>query len=535
MRKSTGILLLVVLNVTLAGCVLIFRKSTVERVEPRSVASSTAPVSVPIKAYLTNGDILILEQGAQFTETTMEGWGYRYALESIATPTKRGEEQAAPVAAAFVEHRIPLDSLEAVETYRVETKEGLSIGVSLLATSALVIGVPLLYKALFGSCPTTYSEGETGPVLEAESFSNSIVPLFERRDVDRLRVTADGNGQVRLEVRNEALETHYINHVELLAVGHASEVLATTTPEGEIVLLGDHTAPPVATSRAGADVSAVLAGPDERAYRTADATLDRVSAADLLDYIDLSLPHPGTDSAAVVLRLRNSLLTTVFFYEFILGRQGAEALNWLGRDLNDLPTVVAMGDFYQRRMGLRVSVREAGGYREVGRVPEVGPIAWNEVAVPVAAPPGDSLHLRLSFVADAWRIDQVAVASRIARTSVDRLPLQRVEDARGVPSEGIRERLADADEAYVVTYPGQRFSIMFTTPPLAAGETQTFFLAAQGYYTEWVRGQWIREAAREGRDTFRATDETLAAAIDRWRVVHEDYEAHFETTKIPVR
>jgi hypothetical protein len=58
-------------------------------------------------------------------------------------------------------------------------------------------------------------------VEEAELFSNSIAPLFEARDVDRLQAQPDANGMLRLDVRNEAMETHYINHLQLFEVQHA--------------------------------------------------------------------------------------------------------------------------------------------------------------------------------------------------------------------------------------------------------------------------------------------------------------------------
>ena len=34
----------------------------------------------------------------------------------------------------------------------------------------------------------------------------------------------DADGVVRLELRNEALETHFLNHIELLSVRHAAGV-----------------------------------------------------------------------------------------------------------------------------------------------------------------------------------------------------------------------------------------------------------------------------------------------------------------------
>src|SRR5678809_654746 len=90
----------------------------------------------------------------------------------------------------------------------------------MLATAATMApGVGLacaLDPKCFGSCPTFYRDSAGTPVLEAEGFSYSIAPLFEARDVDRLRARPGSDGKLALEVRNEAFETHFLNHLELL-------------------------------------------------------------------------------------------------------------------------------------------------------------------------------------------------------------------------------------------------------------------------------------------------------------------------------
>ena len=45
--------------------------------------------------------------------------------------------------------------------------------------------------------------------------------FMDASDLDPLRVRPDADGVIRLELRNEALETHFINHVEVVAVRHA--------------------------------------------------------------------------------------------------------------------------------------------------------------------------------------------------------------------------------------------------------------------------------------------------------------------------
>ncbi|MEO8323458.1 MAG: hypothetical protein ABI571_04885, partial [Actinomycetota bacterium] len=62
---------------------------------------------------------------------------------------------------------------------------------------------------------------------------------------------------------------------------------------------------------------------DGNVFSTAEETLRRVSRADFDDHIDLTVhAAPGTDSVAVVLDMRNSLLNTVLLYDQILAAPG---------------------------------------------------------------------------------------------------------------------------------------------------------------------------------------------------------------------
>jgi len=515
MRKSTFLTVAIVTAtiLTISGCVWIFRTVDVKSVTPES----SDEVTSPIKAHLLDGTIALFPAGATFEDDSLFGEGRLYALR-MDTATRV--------------QSLSLEQIAAVETYEQRTLTDKSVAVSLLATLGTVIATPFIMVAIFGSCPTIYSEADSEMLLEAESFSNSIVPLFEKRDVDRLHAQPDASGLMELEVRNEALETHYINHLELVEVTHRPGALAVPAELGTAMVLSDLRPASSATDRAGRNVSDVLHSPDGVAFRTDPAILKGVHVDDLTDYIDLVVPSPSTDTVAVLLRLRNSLLNTVLFYDYMLKAQGPRALEWMSKDLNTVSAALTLGDFYQTHMGLRVAVRDGDVYREVGRVREVGPIAWSDVAVSVPVPKGDSLHIRLSFIADAWRIDHVAVALEVDRETVRRLPLDRVLDADRETDQAAHVKLTHPDHDYLITMPGQRFWIQFETDPAPENREHTYFIAAQGYYTEWMRGTWLRE--EEPRD-FEPTAETLLAVIHRWSEVMPSFEARFESTKIPVR
>jgi hypothetical protein len=408
---------------------------------------------------------------------------------------------------------------------------------STLATLGVIGGAVAIACAAdpkcFGSCPTYYSDSAGTLVLEAEGFSYSVAQLFEARDVDRLRLRAAPDGIVRLEVRNEAFETHFINHLELLDVRHSSEEIVLPDELNRPVVVRELAPPVRARDRLGRDVRALLAAPDGDVYRTAAEVLGRARVGDLEDAIEITVPAPSSaDSVAIVLRLRNSLLNTILFYDIMLGDPGARSLDWVGYDLQQVGPAVELAQWYQKTMGMQIAVRGAAGFREIAHLKDTGPVAWKDVAIVVPVLERDSVRIRLSFPADNWRIDRVAVAARFRRATPVVHRLAAVHDAADRSDTTARASMLAADGRYLETSAGQRFVAEFFAGP-APGVTRTFLLASQGYYTEWVRRGWI--VAPRATRTFVPSDTALAEAIARWRVTQDTLEARFMATRVPVR
>lgn len=500
---------------TVSGC--IFSKLSVEEV-PRSAALTV--VTSPVKAHLLDGSMVVFSKGAAVGGGFVKGEGERYALGN---PNPVRSEA------------IPLDSVVGMESYQVSVKRGTT---TLATTGTVVLGAVatvLVLKALFGSCPTFYSDSAGTHVLEAEGFSYSIAPLFEQRDVDRLRTGVGPDGTVRLEVRNEALETHYINHLELVETRHRIGETVVPDQSGFPLILGPLSPPIAARDRAGRDVLPALASGDGDIFATDARTLAAADSTDLHDYVDITVARPPkADSLAIVFRLRNSLLNTVLLYDGILADQGAASLDWLGRDMQKITNAIDLGRWYQKNMGMRISVRDGGVYRQVARFTDKGPIAFHDIAVVVPAPLGDSVHVRLSFVADDWRIDKVSTASTFSRAPVRTIPLQQVVGSDGAADTAAFASLSAPDDRYLTTAPGQRFSARFTAGETSSDSVRTFMLASQGYYTEWVRGDWMKKTTAEA-EPFVASKGSIAKAIGRWRSRQADLERQFYSTAIPTR
>lgn len=475
---------------------------------------TTGPVTVssPVKAHLTDGSTVVFEEGITVANGQVTGNGRKYDL-TLDTSVRVSS--------------IALDNVAAMESYQTPIQAGDTAAVNVVATPFVVIGALGLAKALFGSCPTTYSLDESGPILEAESFSYSIAPSFEARDVDRLNVPPADREFIDLIVRNEALETHYINHLELLEVIHEDGETVFPDPQGRPLVVGNLNAPRLVMDRGGRRVPGILDLPDSAYWSSDAARLQRASLDDFEDYVDLEFEAPrGSDKVALVFRLRNTLLNTVLLYDVMLKDQGFRALDWLGRDLDRFFDKARLGLWYRDRMGMRISVWDGGKFRQVARVGDQGPIAWKDVAVILPVLDSDRMRVRLSFVVDNWHIDWVGISPEVHRADARAVPLAEVEVPDKGPLGGALENLASPDQAYVVTRPGEALHARFDVGAVPEGRTRTFLLAAQGYYIEWMRHDWLQETSPK---PFKPSDESLIKAIRLWEAKRDTFQKQFET------
>jgi hypothetical protein len=518
--------------VLVGGCINVFFRTEVVPVAYTGIAERSV-IQSPVKAHLADGSTVVFAGGATVTPTEITGNGISYPLLS-----RTGVARSS----------IPLDSVVGVEAFEQRVLAAQSVVVSIAATAAGMLGTAALLVAIFGSCPTVYADSAGTPILQAEGFSYSIAPLLEHRDVDPLRVQPGLDGAVRLELRNEALETHFINHIELLGAVHAAGTRVVPDQAGEAVTVGSFRPLARAVDRAERDIRATLAEPDGRLFSSAPSVVDAAREGDLDDWIDLVVNDlPPGDSIAVVLRLRNSLLNTVLLYDGVLG--GRDAPDWLGRDLQRIAAVTDLARWYVATMGLRAFVGDSGSASGIqraapdARLGDVGPLAFRDVALvlPRPAPDAPTARVRLRFIADNWRIDHAEVAAVVTRPALVTVPLAAVHvetPATGGPAAVDTAALAaltEADDRYLETRPGQSMKLIFAPmkAQVSADSTMTYLMTWQGWYREWIRGSWLAKPSRT--TPFVPGDAAILKALRQWRAQQADFERQFYNTRIPVR
>jgi hypothetical protein len=467
----------IVLAVLACGCAIGYR-------QPRLDEPSAPPVAgkdlKELKVHLKSGELVVLRSWKAAPgegHLTGDGQAYTIAREKKGLP---GHQEIAIADVALLETNSPASVT--------------SIGMGLIATTTVVLGgisgvCAIDPKGCFGSCPTFYLEDRGGREAErpqAEGFSESIARVLEARDVDALVAARPGGSVVSIVMRNEALETHAVRRVRLLA---------TPRPRGGRVLAGTDDrfyptpglVPPLSCRAPEGDCREALGEVDgkDRASTTDDADL----AA--REVIELTF-KPAHGPRGIAIAARQTLLSTFLFYQTMaytgrgagaflaaLERGGPEA----GRRALGMARVLG---------GIDVEVTEGDGPgRLIGRFDEAGPIAGDLQVLPFEASGTGPMHVRLRLARGHWRLDAVALSELedpVAPIALEPASVER----DGRTDERARAVLATSGEGeHLVTRPGDAYRLTFRLPPSAA--PLELFLESEGFYYEWMRSEWLAE------------------------------------------
>lgn len=382
-------LTLVGLGVLAAGCT--------PRVERRLSAPGTTgrtdKRAAFMKVHMKDGSLFVLQNWTTAeNDSVIRGDGARYTMDRVTV--EQGSYRIATADIAILETNV-------VKLPAALLPLGVITGVSLGMTAYCAINP----KACFGSCPMFYSDAGDGPVLQAEGFSSSIAPVLEESDVDHLYRSGPRRGALRLEMVNEALETHVVRYAHL----HVVPLKGTQRAFQDLAGSFWYTTPPVGpTTCQGANGDCVrdLAAFDgrERMSQTDSADLGK------RETVELSFDQPSKGSA-LVLASRQSLVSTYLFYQ-ALGYMGSRAGEWLAA-LNRGNAAVLAAAYRSRDAlgGIEVDVAlPDGSWRRIGEVIEYGPLAADVRLIPL--PDGTApVRIRLTMAQGAWRIDWAALAT----------------------------------------------------------------------------------------------------------------------------
>ncbi len=428
---------------------------------------------------------------------------------------------------------ISVDSVALFETNAMISRVHPAVVVGAIAITAVAVAAavgkreeppppppPSETKSGYGSCPTFYVTDGTRRVLRAEGFSASVARILEAQDVDALYGVRPLGRELEVVMKNEALETHVIRHVNVLAARRPVGGRVFAAPDGSYWQAPDV----VEASRCLApegDCRAALQELDG-IERFCPADSNDLAARETLEVEFAQVPEGRW---GLVVASRQALLGTFLFYR---------ALAYLGRSAGTWLAVVERGDPVARMRseaiwralgGIEVSVaKPGGGWEPAGEINETGPLATDVRVLPLAGETGGSVRIRLRLARGQWRLDQVGLA-RLER-AVEPVRLSPFLVRRGsVVDESARKALCDST-ATLVTLPGDEYALVYRLPE--DFDAYELFLETRGYYYEWIREEWLAEEdpARAALMLFRP-DQALREMAPEYKRVEKRWEAEF--------
>ncbi len=443
---------------------------------PRLHGIAEAPRLKPdppqLKVHMKSGELYVLESWTLSPDTrVLEGLGARFSSQRSASGTGT--------------YSLPVDAVALLETNDRQVAHSFgAVGLGVLTGfwGAYSLACAADPKSCFGSCPTFYLEDDPERP-RAEGFSASVARVLEARDVDALPVVRPPGRRLALWMRNEALETHAVRRVRLLAVTKPAGARVFASADGRFQPASRLVAPTSCRGPEGGCLEA-LARDDALEHRSVTDPSDLATREEL----ELLFAAP-LGPAGLVISARQSLLTTFLFYQ-TLAYMGRSAGDWLAQVERGTPDEARRLMGMERLLGgIDIEVfGEDGAWRLVGTFHEAGPIAGDvqvfDVDLPRRVTP---LRVRLRSAKGHWRIGWVALAQLGPAVEPSPIELDSVE-RDGRADDRALTQLREGRH-HLFTQPGDAYRLSFELPD----EPVELFLESQGYYYEWLRQEWLAD------------------------------------------
>lgn len=433
-----------------------------------------------LKAHLKNGDVCVMRDQWQIDPQTniLSGEGTTYDF----TRNK----------ARYGAISIPVDSVAIFETNTkiLQSENERIMALAILTAVDIIVGIICLTnpKACFGSCPTFYINPEQNfHYADAEGFTRAITPSMEYTDIDALKNPPITGTSFSLTMKNEALETHCVKEIKLLAFPKKAGEHVFQSPDDDFYL-SDKIYPLAEAKANEGDITDLLKNPDHK-ERFSLSDSENLSSREEI-FLTFDLPDKPANPG-LVLDFRQTLMTTYLFYS---------AMGFMGDNVSDVFARMERDSVIRRKfdgttqeLG-KIDVYEWNDgnntWEMQGQFSETGPIAINRQLIPLAVNSGkNNIRLKLVLNKGLWRLDYAAIAA------IDRKaePIEILPDLvtnKGKLDDQALQNLNDP-EKYLISMPGSEYRFNFSLP--LKNTDYELFLSSKGYYLEWMRQNWIKD------------------------------------------
>lgn len=459
------LILLFLISIVLNSCFPTYKANLVN-VDSLSMGTY---VEIQAKLFTKDNTIILFPTGFEYGENYVGGEGLIFTF-----PSKFSEKK-------FL--MIPQDSILAMITYEETTSATRHFGSFLFGLTApplTFLGIYCLAcpKCCFGSCPTIYTFDGENYNLEAELFSEAISKQLENYDIDLIRQKPI-NDTLKIKITNEALETHYINKFEIVSAIHPKGTEVFNTIEDNLLVINNHLPPIIVNNKEGNNITYFLRNDDNQYYRSGVEKIKELRKGSVFDYIDIELPQNATK---ILIKYRNTLLSTTLLYDVVIGSQGIKGLEWTKKMNEDWNYAAQFKMIYEMFSGIKIKIKLNGEWKEIGYFKDAGPLNWKYLAAELKLDNVENNTLRLEFIPDNFMIDYVSFdTTKINHAEIKTEAIYPfiVLDKSSKENSEIMSFLIENDSNYLITEPGDFYSLNYYVPHIA-GKEQTFIIRSKG-------------------------------------------------------
>ncbi len=491
--------------------------------EANSLLHQTDTISTKpfLKAHLKNGDVCIFRDTwkVDTLENSVFGSGKRYDFNRVLT--YEGDL------------RLPIDSVLIFETNeKLKGTEKKRIAALTLLTALNLMGGAYCLtnpKACFGSCPTFYvNKNDNFHFANAEGFSNAILPSMEYYDIDALGYTPFTGNRFSLTMKNEALETHCLRDIKLMAYPRNEDQRIYQSRKNQFYICENNYSLSQALADEG-NITGLLSSEDrvERFSLSDGANLSSKEEV-FLEFEEVD----NTQDLGFIINFRQTLMTTYFIYG-AMGYMGDEVSDIFAMMEEDKETVAKLDNGIKKELG-DIDVYVWNDLKEEwvfqGGFYETGPIAFNHQILPLDQKvKGKKLRIKLLMNKGLWRMDYVALTN--IKEQVEPLELRPNQ----ILNKGVKDQRALNElknpEQFLISMPGDEFQLDFELPE--SDQEYELFLYSKGYYLEWMREHWIKDKnLLKLRQMFKNPKKFLSEEAESYKLYEANMEQEFWNSKI---
>lgn len=433
-----------------------------------------------LKAHFRNGDVFIFNDNwtVDTVGNTVSGDGILYDFNRRIKTI--GDYTFSIDSVALFETNTNLDEPQNHRLKKLAILTGINIALGVYCTA-----IP---KACFGSCPTFYVDpNHNFHYADAEGFSNAILPSMEYGDIDALGITELTKNDFYITMKNEALETHCVRAVNILAYPRLKGQRVFHANNDDFYLC-ENIHKISSASVNNEDISIKLKKPDYIEYISLSDEDNMKSKEEIIiSFKDITNPK----NLGLILHFRQSLMTTYLLYS---------AYDYMGYRIGEFLTRMETGKSMKNNFGyfrevlgeidIYVWDKKAEEWIFQNSFYETGPIAINKQFIPLKIDEEESeLTVKIIQNKGMWRIDYLALTNIIDKVKPYELQPVQVNKNGSICSRSL-EIINNVDK-HLLSLPGNQFEFKYELPK--KNTDYELFLYSEGYYLSWMHSEWQKE------------------------------------------